>query len=86
MASANTTGVRSRADHRTIAPTFPLSAADKAAHAAASYVRPVRAVAGDSDPDMDEALRRVQENLAYIERAQQFDAQVAAEIAAGVAA
>jgi hypothetical protein len=37
MATANSTGVRSRADHSP---------------------RPVLTVAGDSDPDMDEALRR----------------------------
>lgn len=78
MATANSTGVRSRADHsgRT-APVTALSVADEAAHAAASHVRPflspsgaaaldrlVRDTAGwasgsDSDPDMDEALRRV---------------------------
>jgi len=51
-----------------IAPTFPQSPADKAAHASASYVRPARAHDGDSDPDMDEALRRATTELAYVER------------------
>jgi hypothetical protein len=51
-----------------IAPTFPRSPADKAAHASASYVRPARAHDGDSDPDMDEALRRATTELAYVER------------------
>lgn len=62
-----------------IAPAFPLSPADKAAHRAAEYRR------GDSDPSMDEALRRVQTELAYMERKQQLAAQVRREIAAGVA-
>ncbi len=41
---------------RSIAPSYPQSATDKAAHAAASYVR--TAPATDSDPE-NEALRRV---------------------------
>jgi hypothetical protein len=39
-----------------IAPTFPQSTADVAAHRAAEYRR------GDSDPSMDEALRRVRDH------------------------
>lgn len=39
-----------------IAPAFPQSRADKAAHRAAEYRR------GDSDPSMDEALRRVRDH------------------------
>jgi hypothetical protein len=63
MAIANSTGVRSRADHLArIAPSYPQSPADKAAHAAVSYVRPVVAQAGDSDPIMDEAYRRVRDH------------------------
>lgn len=81
MATANSTGARRRADHPgRIAPTFPQSAADKAAHRASEYRR------GDSAPSMDEALRRVTTDLAYLERKQQHDAQVAAEIALGSAA
>ncbi|MGW2594798.1 hypothetical protein ACWCXC_31655 [Streptomyces sp. NPDC001515] len=38
-----------------IAPSSPMSAADVAAHLAASCVR---TAPGDSDPDPDEALRR----------------------------
>jgi hypothetical protein len=57
MAIANPTGVRSRVAH--IAPSYPQSPADKAA---ASYVRPAVAQAGDSDPDMDEAYRRVRDH------------------------
>jgi hypothetical protein len=60
MAIANPTGVRSRVAH--IAPSYPQSPADKAAHAAAPYVRPAVAQAGDSDPDMDEAYRRVRDH------------------------
>lgn len=52
MATANSTGAPSRADH----PSSALSPADVAAHHAASYVRP-RAV--DSDPNADELLHRV---------------------------
>jgi hypothetical protein len=76
----------------TLTPAPVMSAADKAAHAAASYVR---AHAGDSDPDMDEALKRVrsgstfdaalhrlQTEVAYIER----DAQLAADVAKDLAA
>lgn len=56
------TRTSSRADHPgRIAPTFPLSAADKAAHRAAEYRR------GDSAPHMDEALRRVTAAVARIE-------------------
>ena len=62
-----------------IAPRHPLSPADKAAHRAAEYRR------GDSDPHMDEALRRVQMDLAYDLRDRQFAETLAAEIAAGVA-
>jgi hypothetical protein len=61
MATANSTGARPRADHSgRIAPTFPQSPADKAAFASASYVR------GDSDPNMDEALRRVRSHGAAL--------------------
>lgn len=73
-----------------IAPVFPLSASDRAAQRAATHFR------GDSDPDMDEALRRVrgtastlfrlEVEAAYLERDAQLNATVAAEIAAGVAA
>jgi hypothetical protein len=67
---------------RTHSYTAPvMSAADKAAHRAASYVRPT-----DSDPDMDEALRRVQTNLAYLQRDRQLAAEVAAQIQMGTAA
>jgi hypothetical protein len=51
--------MQSTATTPSIAPSFPRSASDKAAHASASYVRPVRAYAGDSDPIIDEAYRRV---------------------------
>jgi hypothetical protein len=57
-----------------IAPSYPLSHADRAAHDKASYVRPTAgwfptaADPGDSDPDMDEALRRATAEVAYIER------------------
>jgi hypothetical protein len=62
MAAANLTGVRSRADHLArIAPSYPQSPADKAAHAV-SYVRLARVQTGDSDPIMDEALRRVRDH------------------------
>lgn len=77
MATANLTGVRSRADHPAhIAPTFPLSSADKAAHAAASHVRPV--AVRESDPDYlspagREALRRLEADRTRILR-RQFDA------------
>jgi hypothetical protein len=43
-------------------------------------------VRGDSDPDMDEALRRVQTNLAYLQRDRQLAAEVAAQIQMGTAA
>jgi hypothetical protein len=69
-----------------IAPSFPQSLADKAAHSAASYGRPGRVQDGDSDPDMDEALRRVQTNLAYLQRDQQLAEIVAAEVRMGAAA
>ena len=80
MAATNSTGVRSHADHLArIAPTYPQTAADKAAHAKASFVR---GHAGDSTPDITDALRRVQTEVAYIERDAQLDAAVAADIAA----
>lgn len=41
---------------RSIAPTYPQSPSDEAAHASASYVRPRPA---DSDPNADELLHRV---------------------------
>jgi hypothetical protein len=75
------------------APTYPQSPADKAAHLAA--VGPVRGQSTDSDPDIDEALRRargdsdiaaalhrLQTEVAYIER----DAQLAADVAKDLAA
>jgi hypothetical protein len=67
-----------------IAPSFGLSPADKAAQIAASHVRQSRGgwfpvkQAGDSDPDMDEALRRVTTELAYIEYADQYRTEVRA--------
>lgn len=61
--------------------TYPQSPADKAAHLAARG--PIRVHNGDSDPDIDEALRRVQTEVAYIERDAQLAADVAKDLAAG---
>ena len=69
MATANSTSARRAPITPSIAPTFPQSPADRAAHRAAEYRR------GDSDPSMDEALRRVQTELAYLERAAQLLAE-----------
>lgn len=60
-----------------IAPVFPLSAADKSAHRAATHFR------GDSDPDMDEALRRATAAVERIEAERR--AAVHAEIEAAYA-
>jgi hypothetical protein len=57
-----------------IAPTYPQSPADKAAHDAASYVR--------ASSTFDAALHRLQTEVAYIER----DAQLAADVAKDLAA
>lgn len=70
-----------------IAPRFPQSSSDKAAHAAASYVR--SAAPTDSDPNADELLKRAREarqhrletEAAYLEREQQLGRRVAQEIA-----
>lgn len=59
-------------------PAPAMSAADKAARLAATG--PIRVHAGDSD--MDEALYRLQTEIAYIERDAQLDAEVAQDIAA----
>jgi hypothetical protein len=76
MATANSIGVRTTPDHPgRITPASKLSAADRAAHDAASYVRPFLSPVGeaalnrlasatgtDSDPIMDEAYRRVRDH------------------------
>jgi hypothetical protein len=58
-----TTSTRTQA---TIAPTYPTSAADRECQRAASYVRtsPARTTPTDSDPNPDEALRRVRPSKA----------------------
>jgi hypothetical protein len=77
MATANPTGARSRADHPAhIAPSFPLSRADRAAHDKSSYVQPV--AVRESDPDWlspagQEALRRLEADRVRVLR-RQFDA------------
>ena len=53
MATANSTGAPSRADH----PSSTQSPADVAAHRAASYVHPLRSA--DLNPNADELLHRV---------------------------
>jgi hypothetical protein len=70
MDSANSTGARSRVDHPgRIAPSYPLSAADRAAHESASYVR--RPVSKSEQVD-----------AAYVELSLQRRAMVTAERAA----
>lgn len=69
MAASNLTGVRSRADHRVTPPSFPSHVAARVAAAwegnrPADPRLPIPGPRGpvDSDPSMDEALRRVREH------------------------
>ncbi|MFI0900525.1 hypothetical protein [Streptomyces sp. NPDC020983] len=91
MASANSTGVRSRADRPgRIGPSYPLSSADEAAQVAArGGVRrltartggwfPAASNPGDSDPDMDEAYRRALRRSTSAVAAVEYDKRRAIE-------
>jgi hypothetical protein len=85
MATANSTGVRSHADHRT-ATSVSLSSADRAAHDAASHVRPYLSPAGREalrrlEADRTRTLRR-QFDAALVERGMNEYHEWAAEVAA----